>query len=100
MRQRADRIETDVPPQLKPDFVADSIEDGRLKSGLDEHRGEPFDIRAFFFGGLAERKPVAIDMGRGRWRLDLRRGIDNASNCALRTQSAPLPSTWIDTLKR
>src|ERR1700730_5235942 len=100
MRQRADRIETDVAPQLKPDFVADWIEEGRLKPGLDEHRGEPLDIRAFFSGGFAEGKAVAIDMADDARRLDLRRGIDNASNCAVRTQTAPVPSTWIDTLKR
>src|ERR1700676_4852310 len=100
MRQRADRIETDIPPELEPDFVADPIEDRRLQPGFDEHRGEPFDIRASFSGGFAKGKAVAIDMADDAGRLDLRRGIYNASNCALRTQFAPLPSTWIDTLKR
>src|SRR5258707_9681136 len=100
MRQRADRIETDIAPQLEPDFVADPIEDGSLKSGLDEQCGEPFDIRAFFSGGFAERKAVAIDMADHAGRLDLRRRINDATDCALRTQFAPLPPAWIDALKR
>src|ERR1700687_5001933 len=100
MRQRADRIETDIAPQLEPDFVADPIEDGRLQSGLDEQRGEPFDIRAFFSGGFSERKVVALALADAAGRLDLRRGINYASDCAFRAQLAPLPSARIDALKR
>src|ERR1700726_761942 len=100
MRQRADRIEADIAPQLEPDFVADPIEDGRLQSGLDEHRCEPLDIRTSFSGCFAERKAVAIDMTDDAGRLDLRRGIDDASDRPLWTQFAPLPSARIDALKR
>src|SRR5258708_32376901 len=100
MRQRADRIETDIAPELKPDFVADPFEHGSLQPRLDEQRGEPFDICAFFSGGFAERKAVAIDMANDAGRLDLRRGIDDAPDRALWTQFAPLPSGWIDTLNR
>src|SRR5712671_2820302 len=99
MRQRADRIETDIAPEFEPDFVADPIEHGSLQPRLDEQRGEPFDICAFFSGGFAEWKAVAIDMPDDAGRLDLRRRIDDAPDRALRTQFAPLPSAWIDTLK-
>src|SRR5258705_8795056 len=99
MRQRAYRIEADIAPELEPDFVADPVKDGRLQPRLDEQCGEPFDIRGFFSGGFAEGKAVAIDMADDAGRLDLGCGIDDASDCALRTQFAPLPSARIDALK-
>ena len=99
MGQRADRIEADIAPQLEPDFVADTVEHRRLHSSLDEQSGQPLDVGTPLARGLAEGKAIAIDMADHAGHLDLGRGIDDASDGALRRKLAPLPSAGIDAFK-
>src|SRR5882757_7720281 len=62
MRQRADRVEADIAPQLEPDLVADAIQHGSLHAGRREQFGEPPDVLAGLAGGFAERELITIDM--------------------------------------
>src|SRR6266446_251124 len=100
MRQRADRIETDVAPQLEPEFVADAGLHRSLQAGGGEKLGEPRDILADCAGGLAERKLIAVDVLDDAWRYDFSCGIDDAADRAFGAQLPPLPSAGVDAFER
>ena len=43
VRQRADRVEAQITPQLEPDLAANVGDDGRLETGARECRGDGLD---------------------------------------------------------
>src|SRR5258708_27784822 len=100
MGQRGDRVEEDIATQLEPALVADALEHRRLHAGRGEQRAKPLDVRTGLARRLADREAIAVDMADHAGRLDLGRGIDDASDGALRRKFAPLPSAGIDALQR
>ena len=83
MRERADRIEADIAPELQPDLVTDAIEHRRLHAGIAEQVRKPRDIFADFAGGFADRKTVAIDMLDDAGSHNFGGGVDDGADCAL-----------------
>ncbi len=85
-RQRADRIERHVAPELDPELVADLGTDGRLEAGGDQRLGQRRRARRLLAVRLAEGEAVAIgvldDAGLGH----LGGGIDDAADGALGRQ--------------
>src|SRR6266516_5776485 len=82
-RERADRVEARVPPELHPDLIAYPVPNRGLDSGLDH---EPCQIAAAFRDrpvGLSERESVARFMEDDSGSSNLARGIDHAADRTL-----------------
>ncbi|MNT14160.1 hypothetical protein D3C72_1491540 [compost metagenome] len=100
MRERADRVEAQVAPQLEPDLVADIVAHRGVQVGGHHHFAEPGHARRAAAIRLAQRKLLAVDVLDHARRNDLSRGIDHAADRPLRPQALPLAPAGIDAFQR
>ena len=96
VRERADRIEGEVAPELEPDLGADAGEHGRLEPGAHERFGESHDARRLRAVGLAEREAVALDVAHDAGRRQLARRVDDAADDPRRVDRAHDRAVRID----
>ena len=98
MRQRRNRIERQVPPQLQPDVVANVVVDLALQASRFERLTQFGDARRKLLARLPEIISVAICVTYDTRRNDLSCRIHRAANRPVRTDLRPLFSARIDAL--
>src|SRR6185312_15840806 len=98
MRQRRDRVEAEIAPELEPDVVPDFWQDRGLEPGFLEQRCDLLHALGDFTVRLAESELVAGDVLDDTGGFDLGGGIDRAADHALRPDRVPLPVARIDAL--
>ena len=97
--QHTDRVETEVAPQLHPDFIAYFRSHGRLETGADQRFAQLHAAFRFLTTGFAQGKPVPLYMLNHARFADLAGRISNTTDDALRANLVPLTVVRINTFQ-
>src|SRR5439155_10388832 len=76
------RVERDVPDQLQPDLVAESLLDRRLQPAGGERLRDPEAALAAAAVRLADREPRSLDVLHDAGRDELGGAVDDAADRA------------------
>src|ERR1017187_3894992 len=95
----ADRVETDVAPQLEPDVPANCVADRRIESGRNQSIAQGHDAVRGGAVGFAYSEALEQAMFDHPGRHDFAGGIDDAADGALWSNRIPLRGAGIDTFQ-
>ena len=98
--QRAHRVQTQVAPELEPDFVADVVADRGVQACGNEYIAQALEALRPVSVGCAEREFVAVFVTYDPWGDDLGGRIHHAADCSLDAQQPRLFAAGIDALER
>ena len=99
MAERADRIEGQIAPELRPDFGAHVGERRRLEARSREELGQRRDALGLLAVDFGDRQAMALDMPDDARALDLRRLVADGGDDGVDRQMASDHAAGIDALE-